>query len=64
MTGDILRALALVIIIEGMLPFVAPGAFRVSMHRLAQLDDRMLRIIGLISMIIGLVGLQVVRWLL
>lgn len=64
MTRDILRALALVIIIEGILPFLAPARFRQSLQRLSQLDDRMLRIVGVSSMIIGLIALQAVRYFL
>jgi uncharacterized protein YjeT (DUF2065 family) len=64
MTRDFLRALALMIVFEGLLPFVAPGLFRETMQRLSGLDDRRLRFIGLSSMIVGLLILQAVHWLL
>jgi uncharacterized protein YjeT (DUF2065 family) len=64
MTHEILRALALVAVIEGILPFVAPSQFRAMLVRLAQLDDGRLRTLGVISMVIGLVGLQAMQWLL
>jgi uncharacterized protein YjeT (DUF2065 family) len=61
---DLLRALALVMVIEGVLPFLSPGRARSTLGRLAGLDDRALRLIGLSSMIAGLVGLQLLRWFL
>ncbi|MEX1081451.1 MAG: DUF2065 domain-containing protein [Halofilum sp. (in: g-proteobacteria)] len=54
-------ALALVLILEGLLPFLAPGAFRRSMAQVAQLPDRPLRALGLVSMLIGLLLLYWVR---
>ena len=62
--SDFLRALALMIVFEGLLPFIAPGLFRQTLQRLSGLDDRRLRVIGLGSMIVGLVILQLVHWLL
>ncbi len=54
-------ALALVLVLEGLLPFLAPGAFRRSMAQVAQMPDRPLRVFGLISMLIGLLLLYGVR---
>lgn len=54
-------ALALVLIIEGLPPFVAPGAFRRSMAQVVQIPDRPLRVLGVISMLIGLLLLYGVR---
>jgi uncharacterized protein YjeT (DUF2065 family) len=61
---DLLRALALVIVIEGVLPFVAPSLFRQSLLRVAGVDDQRLRLVGLGAMIVGLAALQAVRWFL
>jgi len=61
---DILRALALVVVIEGVLPFATPARFRQSLLQIASLDDRSLRIVGITSMIVGLMALQAVHWLL
>jgi len=46
-------ALALVMVVEGLFPALAPGAFRAAMVQMAQLDDRALRIAGLASMVLG-----------
>ncbi len=58
---DLLAAIALVLIIEGMLPFLNPGSMRQMLETVSQLDDRTLRIVGLVSMIIGVVLLTIVR---
>ena len=65
MTGfnwsDLLAALALVFVIEGMLPFLNPQSLRRMLVTVAQLDDRTLRITGLVSMVCGLLLLYWVR---
>lgn len=53
MGDDFLRALALVMVIEGLLPFLSPRRFRESMLRAASLDDRLLRAFGLIALVLG-----------
>jgi uncharacterized protein YjeT (DUF2065 family) len=59
--GDLLTALALVLVIEGIVPFVSPQSLRRMLETVSQLDDRSLRITGLISMIFGVVMLYLVR---
>ncbi len=61
MWEQILPALALVLIIEGIMPFLSPGSWRQTMAQAAQLPDRALRIIGLVSMIIGVIVLYLVH---
>ena len=46
--------LALVFVIEGILPFIAPQRWRDMVRQVAQLDDRSLRGFGLFSMLFGL----------
>ena len=58
---DLLAALCLVLVFEGLLPFVNPKAWRRTIRQLADFDDKTLRVIGVISMIVGLLLLQVVR---
>lgn len=56
--ADVLwSALALVLIIEGVLPFVAPGVWRATFLRLTKLTDGQLRFVGLISLVVGLLAL-------
>jgi uncharacterized protein YjeT (DUF2065 family) len=58
---DLWAALALVMVIEGMLPFVSPKGMRSAWQQMARMDDRTLRIAGLVSMIAGLLVLGLVR---
>jgi uncharacterized protein YjeT (DUF2065 family) len=46
-------ALALVLVIEGILPFLSPRTWRDAMSQAAQLPDNALRILGLLSMVAG-----------
>lgn len=59
--NDLFAALAIVCIIEGVMPFLNPAGMKRLLSRLATLDDRELRIGGLFSMVIGLVILYAVR---
>lgn len=49
-----LSALALVLIIEGVLPFLSPKGWRGVFEKVLQLSDGQIRFYGLISMVIGL----------
>ena len=60
MSDVLLAALALMLVIEGILPFSAPRAWREAFRRLTELTDGQLRFAGLMSMIIGLVLLVLV----
>ena len=54
-------AFALVFIIEGMLPFISPNRWRNMLAMVEQLDDRVIRNVGLGSMLFGLAILYVVH---
>jgi hypothetical protein len=54
-------ALALVLVVEGMLPFLAPRLWRESFLRLTELTDGQLRFVGLVSIALGLSGFLIVR---
>ena len=54
-------ALALVLIIEGILPFISPTRWRVMIATVAQMDDRVIRNFGLGSMMLGLLLLYLVN---
>lgn len=54
MSTTILTALGLMLIFEGLLPFIAPQAWRESFKRMIALKDGQLRFMGLISIIGGL----------
>lgn len=52
--GTILTALGLVLVLEGLLPFLAPGAYRDTVQRVAQMRDGQLRFLGLAAILGGL----------
>lgn len=54
MTDSLLAAVALMLVIEGLLPFLLPAAWRDTFRRLIELSDGQLRFIGLASMLAGL----------
>jgi uncharacterized protein YjeT (DUF2065 family) len=58
---EILTALALVFVIEGMLPFISPSRYRRMVAEITRLSDNNIRNIGLVVMIAGLLLLFVVR---
>lgn len=57
----IVPALALMLIMEGMLPFLAPTAWRDAFTRMTQLHDGQIRFMGLFSMLAGLLLLWMTR---
>jgi len=56
---DLVRAFGLVLVLEGLWPFLSPARWREAMLRVSTLEDRLLRTFGLASMICGLIVLQV-----
>jgi hypothetical protein len=60
MWHDLLSAVALVFVIEGMLPFLSPGALRRTLLGVCALSDTTLRFTGLSSMLVGIVILNLV----
>lgn len=58
---DLIRAIALVLVIEGMMPFLSPDGWRQAMLQAGRLSDKTLRIIGLCSMLAGVIVLYLSR---
>ena len=61
MSTSLLVAFALMLLLEGALPFLAPAAWRETFRRLTQLTDGQIRFLGLASMSVGLILLLVFR---
>jgi len=58
--GDVLLgALALMLVIEGLLPFLSPATWRQVFERATRMSDGQIRFIGLISLLAGLLLLVV-----
>lgn len=61
MWQDLLVALCLVFIIEGMFPFLSPGVWRRYLMSVLQLGDQQIRWTGLFCMLLGTLALYVVH---
>jgi len=61
MSTSLLVAFALMLLLEGALPFLAPAAWRETFRRLTQLTDGLIRFLGLASMSVGIILLLVFR---
>jgi len=61
MWQHIIPALALVLVIEGILPFLSPKSWRDAMSHAAQLPDSVLRGLGFVSMMGGLLILFLIQ---
>lgn len=61
MTDSLLTAFALMLVIEGLMPFLLPGAWRDTFRRLIEMNDGQLRFVGLSSILAGLILLYFLR---
>lgn len=50
----------MVLVVEGLLPFISPGGWRRMFSQMLQLNDGQIRFFGLCSIVLGLIGI----WLL
>lgn len=61
MLNLLLLAFALMLVIEGIMPFLAPRVWREMFRRVTELSDGQIRFIGLTSMLVGIVLLTIFR---
>ncbi len=61
MWQELAVAFSLMLVVEGVLPFLYPRRWKRMVQLLASIDDRSMRIMGLISMVLGLLLLTWVR---
>lgn len=61
MLDTLLIAFALMLVIEGMVPFLLPGVWRETFRKLIEMGDGQIRFIGLTSMLAGLLLLYLVK---
>ena len=61
MGTTLLMAFALMLVVEGLLPFLAPKIWRETFRRIMVLSDGQIRFFGLTSMLAGLVLLFISR---
>jgi uncharacterized protein YjeT (DUF2065 family) len=60
-SDTLMTAFALMLVLEGLMPFLGPQAWRSTFRRLIDFSDGQLRFIGLSSMLIGLLLLAFLR---
>ncbi|MGD8937136.1 MAG: DUF2065 domain-containing protein [Thiogranum sp.] len=61
MWTDLGAALALMLVLEGILPFLSPDSVRRLLAAMSEVDNRSMRISGLVSMLAGVGLLYLVR---
>lgn len=61
MWNDLLAAFALVLVLEGMMPFLSPERWKEVMARILQMGNGAVRVVGLFSMLAGAFLLYLVR---
>ena len=59
--SSLLAAFGLVLVLEGILPFIAPRFWRDAFRKVLELSDGQLRFMGLLSMLAGLGVVWIVR---
>lgn len=61
MWHELVGALGLLLVLEGLLPFLNPAAWRRAMLQVVRLSDGNLRTVGLASMLLGVAALYFLR---
>lgn len=61
MLTELLGALGLLLVIEGVVPFLSPRRFRQALLQFAAIEDRTMRIVGLVCMVGGVLLLNAVK---
>jgi len=61
MSADLLAALCLVLVIEGLFLFATPAAWKRMAEQILQIDERRLRVVGAVMIAVGLIALQLVK---
>ncbi len=61
MLDEFLVAFALLLVFEGIMPFLNPSGWRNSLRQVSEMDDKTLRLIGFISMVLGVMLLYLVH---
>ena len=61
MGSTFVMAIALMLVIEGLLPFLMPKLWRDTFRRITEFTDGQIRFFGLTSMLVGLVIFLLVR---
>jgi uncharacterized protein len=60
-SSSLLMAFALMLVLEGILPFLMPGLWRETFRRLTEMTDGQIRFVGLSAMLIGVLLMYLFR---
>ncbi|MFQ5488878.1 MAG: DUF2065 domain-containing protein [Gammaproteobacteria bacterium] len=61
MWQDLGAAIALLLVVEGIMPFVSPATLRRALTSMLEMNDRALRLAGLGSMALGVLLLYLIK---
>lgn len=61
MSDTLWMAFALMLVLEGLVPFITPTSWRETFRRLILFSDGQIRFLGLTSMLAGLILLMILR---
>lgn len=61
MWQELLVAIALVLVIEGLLPTISPDGYKKALSTFMQMDSKHVRVWGLFSMVLGTIILYIVK---
>lgn len=61
MWKELLIAFALLLVIEGIMPFLNPNAWRNSLSKVSELNNNKVRLIGFLSMMSGVILLYLIH---
>jgi len=56
-----IAAIALVLVLEGIMPFLAPQQWKQMLQQISQMSDKNLRIMGAVMMIVGALLFKIIR---
>jgi len=61
MDHPVLAAFALVLVLEGIMPFLAPTQWKQMLQHISQMPDRQLRIMGAGMMVVGVILFKIIQ---
>jgi uncharacterized protein YjeT (DUF2065 family) len=61
MFEDLLTAVALVLVLEGLLPCIAPGFWQKTMLEVSKMNPKSIRTFGIVSILAGAIVFQLVH---
>ena len=57
---ELFIAIGLILILEGLIPFISPSSYKRALLQLKEIHDNYLRIVGLVLIILGVIILNLI----